>query len=304
MVTGWRADGRRGWKVLGGRNAKEVPVPVRAPHARGPEGAGSFFARPTRILQALLVGAGVGVLGAGAGVVSAGYGSGGSGLGLGAPTPAGATTSHVKTVTVSTAKVAHIGTVLTTGSGLTLYRFGADPAGSSVCTGGCAKIWPPFFAAKGAHIKGPKGLKGLSLIEVGTHWQVAFHHVALYRFEGDKKKGQANGQNIGHTWFAVLKSGVPPATAAGAAGATAGTPTTSAPSSTTTNPPAPTTATPGSHSSTNSAPIQTPAPQPTTPPTSPPTTPRTSPPTTPPTSPPPPPTTTTTAPPSGGGVNF
>ncbi len=296
MVTGRRAHGRSGREVLGGRNAKEVPV--RAPHARGPAGAGSFFARRTRILLALLVGVGVGV-GAGVGV---GYGSG---LGLGASAPAGATSSHVKTVTVSTAKVAHVGTVLTTGSGLTLYRFGADPAGSSVCTGGCAKIWPPFFAAKGAHIKGPKGLKGLSLIEVGGHWQVAFHHVALYRFEGDKKKGQANGQNVAHMWFAVLKSGIPAATAVGA---TAGTPTTSSASSTTTTPTTSTTTTQGSRSGANSAPAQTPATQATIPPTAPPTTPRTSPPPTPPTSPPPPPppppTTTTTAPPSGGGVSF
>ena len=42
-----------------------------------------------------------------------------------------------------------------------------------------------------------KGVKGLSLINVGNgHWQVAFHNVALYRFEGDKKKGQAQGR----TW--------------------------------------------------------------------------------------------------------
>ncbi len=123
---------------------------------------------------------------------------------------------HAKTITVSTAKVPHVGTVLTTASGLTLYRFTEDPAGGSTCTGACAKIWPPMLAAKGTHIKGPKGVKGLSLIKVGNgHWQVAFHNVALYRFEGDKKKGQAKGQAIAGAWFAVLKSGIPAAGAAG-----------------------------------------------------------------------------------------
>jgi predicted lipoprotein with Yx(FWY)xxD motif len=205
--------------------------------------------------------------------------------------PAGATSSNVKTVTVSTAKVSHVGTVLTTSGGLTLYRFTEDPSGSSVCSGACAKIWPPLFAAKGSHIKGPKGVKGLSLMKVGSHWQVAFHKVALYRFEGDKKKGQAKGQNVGHVWFAVLKSGVPAAAAT--------TTTTSAPQSTTTNPP-PTT-TQGSHAGTNSTPApvpsQTPATQAPTPVTSPPTTP----PTTPPTSPP---TTTPTTMAGGGGYGY
>ena len=58
-------------------------------------------------------------------------------------------------------------------------------------------------------------MKGLSLMNVGNgHWQVAFHKLPLYRFEGDKKKGQAHGQNVGNVWFAVLKSGIPASTAA------------------------------------------------------------------------------------------
>ena len=109
---------------------------------------------------------------------------------------------------------------MTTGSGLTLYRFTADPMGKSVCTGACAKIWPPLTASKGEHVQGPKGVKGLSVINVGHgRWQVAFHNVALYRFTGDTKKGQAHGQDVAHMWFAVLKSGIP---------ASASTPTTAA----------------------------------------------------------------------------
>ena len=41
-------------------------------------------------------------------------------------------------------------------------------------------------------------MKGLSVMNVGNgHWQVAFHKLPLYRFEGDKKKGQAHGQKAG-----------------------------------------------------------------------------------------------------------
>jgi predicted lipoprotein with Yx(FWY)xxD motif len=217
-------------------------------------------------------------------------------LALAAPAVmAGATRAHARTVEVSTAKVTHVGTVLTTGAGLTLYHFEKDPVGHATCTGACAKIWPPYLAAKGAHVKGPKGVKGLSLMKVGGgHWQVAFHHVALYRFDGDKKKGQAKGQGFLHMWFVALKSGIPasPAPAAAPPSPTTQpvTPITQAPPVTTT-PVAPAPTTPATAPPTTTLPM---VPAPTTPATAPPTT-----------APPPrPPTTTTTSPPSGGGVSF
>ena len=122
----------------------------------------------------------------------------------------GATTTTGKTVKISTAKVSGVGTVLTTASGLTLYRFTKDSPGTSTCTGACASIWPPLLAPKGAHVSGPHGLKGLTLPKVGNgHLQVAFDKLPLYRYAGDKKKGQAHGQNVAGSWFAVLKSGIP-----------------------------------------------------------------------------------------------
>lgn len=201
-----------------------------------------------------------------------------------------------KTLKISTAKIAGIGTVLTTSSGLTLYRFADDRPNTASCSGACASIWPPLLASKGAHVSGPKGVKGLSLLKVGNgQWQVTFHKLPLYRFEGDKKKGQANGQNIGKVWFAVLKSGIPANVTAGAAATT-----TTAPSASTTRPVTSTTSGSGSGSGSPSnssggsnvtTPTQapTPASQPTTMVTQPP------PPTT---------TSTTTATAGGGGVGF
>jgi predicted lipoprotein with Yx(FWY)xxD motif len=210
---------------------------------------------------------------------------------------AGATSSHAKTIKVSTAKIANVGTVLTTANGLTLYRFTQDTTGTATCTGVCAKIWPPLLASKGAHISGPKGVKGLSLINVGNgHFQVAFHKVALYRYASDKKKGQAQGQSFEGKWFAVLKSGIPASATAGAvAPAPAPTPTATPPAGATTQPTMQTTPTTQTHSSTGSnttAPTQAPTPPP-------------SPTTTPPTSPPPTTTPTTQAPaPPTGGTGF
>lgn len=194
---------------------------------------------------------------------------------------AGATSSHPKTIKVSTAKVPGIGTVLATASGLTLYRFTEDTPGTSKCTGECAKVWPPMLASKGAHVSGPRGVKGLAVMKLGTgHFQVTFHKIPLYRFEGDKKKGQANGQNVGKVWFAVLKSGIPATTAAAGAAAAPTSTTTPAPATTTpTMAPTPTTQTHSSAGSNSTAPAPTPAtmapapPPPTTPPPPPPTSP-------------------------------
>jgi len=205
-----------------------------------------------------------------------------SGLVL-AAVPGAAGASHAKVVKVGTASVPKVGVVLTTGTGLTLYHFTANPQGKSMCTGGCASIWPAYFAPKGAHISGPKGVKGLSLVNVGGgHWQVAFDKAVLYRFEGDSKKGQAKGQGVLGKWYAAMKSGLAePAAGAAVTVPTSTTTSTTAPSTTTTAVP-------------HAAP-----PSPTTVPQAPPTMPVPPPTTTPPTAPPPPPTTTpTTAPPT------
>ena len=196
----------------------------------------------------------------------------GTSLVLAGPGGIAGATSPQKTIHISTAKVPSVGTVLTTSSGMTLYRFANDPSGTATCTGACAKIWPPLLASKGTHIAGPKGVKGLSLIKVGSHFQLAFHNVALYRFTGDKKKGQAHGQNVEGSWFAVLKSGVP----ASAVTAVPAAPTTTAPGSSTTQPVTSTTQAPHSNASTGAnptmptpattpAPAPAPATQPTTP---------------------------------------
>ncbi|HXN59162.1 MAG TPA: hypothetical protein VN886_01805 [Acidimicrobiales bacterium] len=216
-------------------------------------------------------------------------------LGIGAPVGvAGATSPHaharVTTIHVSTATVAHVGTVLTTSSGLTLYRYTSDPVGQSDCTGTCATFWPPFTVAKGDRVAGPKGVKGLSVIDVGhRRWQVAFHDVALYRFAGDTKKGQAKGQAVDGTWFAVLKSGIPVPPSAPAA------------TTPTTQPVTPTrTTVPATQSQTPVMPSPVTTPPATTPPATPPTT-------QPPTTQPPPTTTPPTQPSTtsgGGGIGF
>ncbi len=218
--------------------------------------------------------------------------------------------SPAPTIRISTAKVPHVGTVLTTTAGLTLYRFTVNPPGTSKCTGACAKVWPPLMAAKGDHIAGPHGVKGLSVIDVGGgQWQVAFHDVALYRFEGDTKKGQAKGQGVAGDWFAVLKSGitaVPAAASAAGTGAAATSTSTTAPASSTTQPMTSTTQAPHAVTTGPAPAAQAPATQaPVAPPTTTPTTAPTTAPAPPPTTAPaPPPTTAPTTPTTSGGGGY
>ncbi len=127
---------------------------------------------------------------------------------LGLSTAASAVGSSGKPLTITAERVANVGTVLATKSGLTLYRYSVDPAGTVTCTGVCAKVWPPLLLPKGVtRLKAPHGVKGLSVVHVaGGRLQVFFHHQALYTFVSDKK-GQASGQGVENDWFAVLSSG-------------------------------------------------------------------------------------------------
>jgi predicted lipoprotein with Yx(FWY)xxD motif len=215
------------------------------------------------------------------------------------------------TLTVTSVRIPKIGTVLADNSGLTLYHLTSDPSGKATCTGACAKVWPPLLLPKGDHLHGPHGLKDFSTIALAHgKKQVSFHGEALYRFAGDKKKGQAGGQGVEGTWFAVLASNTIPSTTPLPAPTSTTTSSTAAPgtastaaSTKTKSTSAPKSTTPGNTSGTP-APTSPPATTPTTPPatTPPPTTPAvTSPP---PTTPPPPTTTPTTAKPPSGGYGY
>jgi predicted lipoprotein with Yx(FWY)xxD motif len=125
-----------------------------------------------------------------AALVVAGCGGGGSGNGNGnsaAITPV--KTSSGQTATVGVANNAKLGKVLVDAHGNTLYLFEKDKGGKSMCSGACATEWPPLMDGKS---------------------QVIYHGHPLYRYSGDTKPGDANGQGLnafGAEWYAVAKSG-------------------------------------------------------------------------------------------------
>ncbi|WP_055588836.1 SCO0930 family lipoprotein [Streptacidiphilus griseoplanus] len=136
---------------------------------------------------------------------SGGYGSGGSGAGSGSASQ----------WALSSVDDPQLGKILVDGKGMVLYRFTKDVAWPMkiACTGQCTKVWPPAQpltlqqqeqAARAlgidrkliTNIKRPDGI-----------YQLAINCWPVYNYSKDTKPGQASGQGVGGTWFAVTPQG-------------------------------------------------------------------------------------------------
>jgi predicted lipoprotein with Yx(FWY)xxD motif len=101
-------------------------------------------------------------------------------------------------------------TIVVDPSGRTLYTLSGESSSHLKCTSSsCTRIWFPFTVAKGTKLKA-SGVKGtLSTFRRGSSLQVTLSGKPLYRFSGDRSKGQANGEGIssfGGTWHVVAAS--------------------------------------------------------------------------------------------------
>lgn len=92
-----------------------------------------------------------------------------------------------------------------------LYRFDKDTTGPSKsnCNDACAVKWPPVTIAEGGNVY----LAGVNPKDVGAirrkdgQVQITVGGWPVYRFSGDSKPGDLNGQGVGGTWFAVGPTG-------------------------------------------------------------------------------------------------
>ncbi len=98
-------------------------------------------------------------------------------------------------------------TVLTTIKGQTLYSLSAEKKGRFICTGSCLSVWHPLRVPSGTRPTGPVKLGTIERPEGGT--QVTYRGKPLYRFSGDSKTGDANGEGIKDvgTWHAATVPG-------------------------------------------------------------------------------------------------
>jgi predicted lipoprotein with Yx(FWY)xxD motif len=99
-------------------------------------------------------------------------------------------------------------TVLTNKKGHTLYSLSVEKNGKFTCTGECLSVWHPLVVPAGVKPTGPVKL-GIVKRPDGR-LQVTYRGRPLYRFGGDAKAGDVNGEGVKDvgTWHAAS----PPAT--------------------------------------------------------------------------------------------
>jgi predicted lipoprotein with Yx(FWY)xxD motif len=93
----------------------------------------------------------------------------------------------------------------------TLYLFEKDKKHRSACYGQCATYWPPLLTHGKPVARGgaKQSLLGMTRRANGSH-QVTYAGHPLYRFAGDKKPGQTNGegsQAFGAGWEVLSPAG-------------------------------------------------------------------------------------------------
>ena len=121
------------------------------------------------------------------------------------------------TTAVSSAANSEFGTILTDGTGMTLYFFDNDKPikPQSSCTGQCVKAWPIVPASNGSLVgPGVDAAKLGQIVRTDGQMQLTYNNWPLYTFSGDSAAGQTNGQGIMGIWHVAGVDGKPITTAA------------------------------------------------------------------------------------------
>jgi predicted lipoprotein with Yx(FWY)xxD motif len=120
-----------------------------------------------------------------------------------------ATRSGARATSVGTARTG-LGRIAVDARGRTLYLFEKD-RGHSACSGLCTTYWPPLLT-RGK----PVAMAGVKQSLLGTirrsdgRRQVTLAGHPLYRFSGDSRRGQTNGEGLndfGAGWDVLSPSG-------------------------------------------------------------------------------------------------
>jgi predicted lipoprotein with Yx(FWY)xxD motif len=144
-------------------------------------------------------------------LAAAGIGACGSSGGNQAAAPTAPKTASGQAATVGLENDGSLGKVLVDSNGRTLYLFQKDSGAMSACAAACAAAWPPL-PANGKSVVGT----GLTASKLGRTTrsdgkpQVTYNGHPLYRYTGDSKPGDTNGQGLtafGAAWFALSGAG-------------------------------------------------------------------------------------------------
>jgi predicted lipoprotein with Yx(FWY)xxD motif len=113
--------------------------------------------------------------------------------------------------TISVSDNGNLGKILVDAKGNTVYLFEKDTGPMSTCFGACAADWPPVTTTgkptAGSGVTG--SMLGTTNRSDGTT-QVVYNGHPVYRYIGDQKAGDTNGQNVnafGAEWYALSPAG-------------------------------------------------------------------------------------------------
>jgi predicted lipoprotein with Yx(FWY)xxD motif len=158
------------------------------------------------MLVSATIAAAIALLAAGCG---GGNKSSGSSGGSPATTNSPATTAATgATIAVKSSK---LGKILVDDQGRTLYLFEKDKSPTSTCSGACAAAWPPD-TTNGT----PMASSGAIAADLNTSaradgsTQLVYHGHPLYRYSGDVKAGDTNGEGLdqfGAEWYVLSPTG-------------------------------------------------------------------------------------------------
>jgi predicted lipoprotein with Yx(FWY)xxD motif len=97
-----------------------------------------------------------------------------------------------------------LGQILVDEAGNTLYAFTNDTDAKSTCTGTCAEAWPPVIVdASWSVAPGLDSGVFSTVVRDDGGEQLMAGKFPLYRFSGDARPGDVNGQKSGGVWFVV-----------------------------------------------------------------------------------------------------
>jgi predicted lipoprotein with Yx(FWY)xxD motif len=110
--------------------------------------------------------------------------------------------------TVKVTKISGYGSALVTASGKSVYLLSTDPAGSSKCSGSCAKTWIPVTVSGSPSAgSGADSSKLSSFKRSDGTTQVLYDKHALYTFSGQGATSGEGQASFGGVWYLVAPSG-------------------------------------------------------------------------------------------------
>lgn len=125
----------------------------------------------------------------------------------------GSSSGSTSSVTINSATVGSLGTILVNSQGQTLYMFVPDNKSKVTCVGGCAAVWPPVSIPAGQKATASGTVKQALL---GSDPNpsggdvVTYNGWPLYTYITDTSAGQATGQGVnlnGGLWYVMSPSG-------------------------------------------------------------------------------------------------